>query len=47
VLLLGSPALFGWPALLVFALGLAGLGSVDQVLDLRDLRGLQSGMRRK
>lgn len=47
VLLLGSPALFGWPALLIFALGLAGLGSVDQVLDLRDLRGLRSGMRRK
>jgi hypothetical protein len=47
VLLLGSPALFGWPALLVFALGLAGLGSVDQVLDLRDLRGLRSGMRKK
>ncbi|HLG87683.1 MAG TPA: hypothetical protein VKZ79_10865 [Alphaproteobacteria bacterium] len=46
-LLLGSPALMGWPALLVFALGLAGLGSVDQVLDLRDLRGLRSGMKVK
>lgn len=44
-LLLGSPALMGWPALLVFVLGLAGLGSVDQVLDLRDLRGLRSGMK--
>jgi len=47
LLLLGSPALLGWPALLIFALGLAGLGSVDQVMDLRDLRGLRSGMKRK
>jgi hypothetical protein len=45
--LLGSPAVFGWRALLIFVLMLAGLGSVDQLLDLRDMRGLRSGMRRK
>jgi hypothetical protein len=47
VVLLGSPALLGWRAALTFGLMLAGLGSVDQLLDLRDIRGLRSGMRRK
>jgi hypothetical protein len=47
VVFLGSPALFGWRALLIFVLMLAGLGSADQLLDFRDLRGLRSGMRRK
>jgi hypothetical protein len=47
VVLLGSPAVLGWRALLNFALLLAGLGSVDQMLDLRDMRGLRSGMKRK
>ncbi len=47
VVLLGSPAVLGWRALLIFALLLAGLGSVDQMLDLRDIRGLRSGMKRK
>jgi hypothetical protein len=46
-LLLGSPAVLGWQAALTLALMLAGLGSVDQLLDLRDIRGLRSGMRRK
>jgi hypothetical protein len=44
--LLGTPALFGWRALLIFTLMLAGLGSADQLMDFRDLRGLRSGMRR-
>jgi hypothetical protein len=47
VVFLGSPAFFGWRALLIFVLMLAGLGSADQLLDFRDLRGLRSGMRRK
>jgi hypothetical protein len=47
VVLLGSPALLGWRALLIFTLLLAGLGSADQLMDFRDLRGLRSGMRRK
>ena len=47
VVLLGSPALLGWRALLIFTLMLAGVGSADQLLDFRDLRGLRSGMRRK
>jgi hypothetical protein len=47
VILLGSPALLGWRAALILGLMLAGLGSVDQLLDLRDMRGLRSGMRRK
>jgi hypothetical protein len=47
VVLLGSPALLGWRALLIFTLMLAGLGSADQLMDFRDLRGLRSGMRRK
>jgi hypothetical protein len=47
VVLLGSPALLGWRALLIFTLMLAGLGSVDQLLDFRDIRGLRSGMKRK
>jgi hypothetical protein len=47
VVLLGSPSVLGWRALLNFALLLAGLGSVDQMLDLRDMRGLRSGMKRK
>lgn len=47
VVLLGSPALLGWRALLMFTLMLAGLGSADQLMDFRDLRGLRSGMRRK
>jgi hypothetical protein len=47
VVLLGSPAVLGWRALLIFTLMLAGLGSVDQLLDFRDIRGLRSGMRRK
>ena len=47
VLLLGSPALLGWRALLIFTLMLAGVGSADQLIDFRDLRGLRSGMRRK
>jgi len=38
LLLLGSPALLGWNALLVWALMLAGLGTVDQFLDLRGIR---------
>jgi hypothetical protein len=45
--LLGSPALLGWRALLIFTLMLAGVGSADQLIDFRDLRGLRSGMRRK
>jgi hypothetical protein len=47
VVLLGTPAVLGWHALLIFTLMLAGLGSVDQLLDFRDIRGLRSGMRRK
>jgi hypothetical protein len=47
VALLSSPALLGWRALLIFTLMLAGVGSADQLLDFRDLRGLRSGMRRK
>jgi hypothetical protein len=47
VVLLGSPAIIGWRALLIFTLMLAGLGSADQLLDFRDMRGLRSGMRRK
>ncbi len=47
VVLLGSPALFGWRALLIFTLMLAGIGSADQLIDFRDLRGLRAGMRRK
>jgi hypothetical protein len=47
VALLGSPALLGWRALLIFTLMLAGVGSADQLLDFRDLRGLRSSMRRK
>ncbi len=47
VVLLGSPAVIGWRALLIFTLLLAGLGSADQLLDFRDMRGLRSGMRRK
>jgi hypothetical protein len=47
VLLLGSPAFLGWRALLLFSLILAGLGSADQLIDLRNLRGLRSGMKRK
>jgi hypothetical protein len=47
VVLLATPALFGWRAMLLLALGLAGLGSADQLMDFRDLRGLRSGMRRK
>ena len=47
VLLLGSPALLGWNALLIWALMLAGLGTVDQFLDLRGLRGLRDGWKRK
>jgi hypothetical protein len=47
VVLLGSPALLGWRALLIFTLMLAGLGSADQLIDFRDLRGLRTGMRRK
>jgi hypothetical protein len=45
--LLGAPALLGWRALLIFTLMLAGVGSADQLIDFRDLRGLRSGMRRK
>jgi hypothetical protein len=47
IVLLGSPAVLGWRALLMFTLMLAGLGSVDQLLDFRDIRGLRSGMRKK
>jgi hypothetical protein len=47
VVMLATPALFGWRAMLMLALGLAGLGSADQLVDFRDLRGLRSGMRRK
>jgi hypothetical protein len=47
VVLLGSPAVLGWRALMIFMLMLAGLGSADQLMDFRDLRGLRSGMRRK
>lgn len=47
VVLLGSPALLGWRALLIFTLMLAGVGSADQLIDFRDLRGLRTGMRRK
>jgi hypothetical protein len=46
-ILLGSPALLGWPALLIFTVMLAGLGSADQLMDFRDLRGLRSAMKRK
>src|SRR6202012_3348143 len=34
LLLLASPALLGWEALLIWALMLAGLGSADQLVDL-------------
>ena len=47
VVLLGTPAFLGWRALLIFTLMLAGLGSADQLIDFRDLRGLRTGMRRK
>jgi hypothetical protein len=47
IVLLGSPAFLGWRALLIFTLMLAGLGSADQLIDFRDLRGLRTGMRRK
>jgi hypothetical protein len=47
VVLLGSPAVLGWRALLIFALMLAGVGSADQLIDFRDLRGLRAGMRKK
>src|ERR1700743_3675363 len=45
--LLGAPAFLGWRALLIFTLMLAGVGSADQLVDFRDLRGLRSGMKRK
>jgi hypothetical protein len=45
--LLGAPAFLGWRALLIFTLMLAGVGSADQLIDFRDLRGLRSGMKRK
>jgi hypothetical protein len=45
--LLGAPAVLGWRALLIFTLMLAGVGSADQLIDFRDLRGLRSGMKRK
>ena len=45
--LLGTPALFGWRALLIVTLMLAGLGSADQGVAFRDLRGLRNGMKRK
>jgi hypothetical protein len=47
MVLLGTPAFFGWHALLTLTLILAGLGSADQLIDFRDLRGLRTGMRRK
>ncbi len=47
IVLLATPALFGWRALLLLSLFLAGLGSADQLMDFRDLRGLRSGMKRK
>jgi hypothetical protein len=47
VVLLASPALLGWRGLLILTLILAGLGSADQLIDFRDLRGLRSGMKRK
>jgi hypothetical protein len=47
MVLLGSPAVLGWRALLNLTLILAGLGSADQLIDFRDLRGLRTGMRRK
>jgi len=47
IVLLASPALLGWRGLLILTLMLAGLGSADQLVDFRDMRGLRSGMRRK
>jgi hypothetical protein len=47
VALLGAPAVLGWRALLIFTLMLAGVGSADQLIDFRNLRGLRSGMKRK
>ncbi len=47
VVLLATPALFGWPAMLALTLLLAGLGSADQLMDFRGLRGLRAGMKRK
>jgi hypothetical protein len=47
VVLLASPALLGWQGLLMLTVMLAGLGSADQLLDFRDIRGLRSGMRKK
>jgi hypothetical protein len=47
VVMLATPAMFGWRAMLMLALGLAGLGSADQLMDFRDLRGLRSGLKRK
>jgi hypothetical protein len=46
LLLLGSPALVGWEALLMMVILLAGLGTVDQLLDLRGVRGLRDGLRK-
>jgi hypothetical protein len=43
LLLLGSPALMGWQWLLMMVILLAGLGTVDQLLDLRGVRGLRNG----
>jgi hypothetical protein len=47
VVLLATPAMLGWRAMLTVALLLAGLGSADQLMDFRGLRGLRAGMRRK
>jgi len=47
IVLLASPALLGWQGLLILTLMLAGLGSADQLIDFRDMRGLRSGMRKK
>ena len=45
--LLATPTLLGWPALLGLGLLLASLGTIEQLMDFRDLRGLRSGMMRK
>lgn len=47
VVLLATPAMLGWRAMLTVTLLLAGLGSADQLMDFRGLRGLRAGMRRK